>query len=298
MLNEGTFAGSLEAKSLQAACYDLKYCDNPEEYYDRILSFTKQYDDLCSSCRTKNDAELHKLRKKHIILMCLVLLLIMGIAICIGIILGKTVFAHDVLGANTVCYITYTGNCYHNEGCHYLNSKIKTNVYKAKKNGYTQCDDCYFGPLDVSSKPEYFPGIAIAIIGMVLPSMIALGINLKKKRKTVIERQNKELQYLSQLFFSTIRDFIDFKGILKIVNASDDVFLQNGTIVSNNNSYYRYVSRTGNCYHSNPRCSKELYKVWAFNIKYLEPCYKCAEQFTVPEWYKRYQKIQEILKNR
>lgn len=41
-----------------------------------------------------------------------------------------------------VCYVTRTGECYHEGSCGYLKSKIETTVYEAKQRGYRACSRC------------------------------------------------------------------------------------------------------------------------------------------------------------
>ena len=54
----------------------------------------------------------------------------------------KEPYTHVINLETYVCYITRTGECYHEDGCSYLKSKIETTVYRAKMRGYRACSRC------------------------------------------------------------------------------------------------------------------------------------------------------------
>lgn len=88
--------------------------------------------------------------------------------------LNKYVLSHKVTGLTTVCYVTDTGEKYHEYDCYYLKSVNKTNVYEAKKDGYTACSRCYVGPVEESIKNEY--GWSIFISTVVFSSLYVLSL--------------------------------------------------------------------------------------------------------------------------
>lgn len=49
---------------------------------------------------------------------------------------------------DTVVYITRTGECYHNDGCSYLKSKIEISLSEAVSAGYRPCSRCHPPKLD------------------------------------------------------------------------------------------------------------------------------------------------------
>ena len=88
-------------------------------------------------------------------------------------------------------------------------------------------------------------------------------------------------------------------GVLRIVDAPSEVMLQNGVLSSPIDTYYRYVTYSGKCYHSNPYCCGKAMKssfqrVWAYDCAKLFPCSKCSTIVHVPAWYTQYKKLQKI----
>jgi len=220
------------------------------------------------------------------------------ISIVLGIIVGRFIFVHKIYGAQTICYTTNYGECYHAAGCGYLwNSSHKTSVYQAKRRGFEPCSRCSVGKLDESNKYEYGWGIFACMV-VVVPFPVILKIKENKQLENHIDwEMNSRLDRNKQTCKSAIDEIVKENGILKIINAPSEVTYRNGTIICSDEKHYRYISTYGKCYHSNPHCGNNLYrKVWAYDIKGLLPCYKCAQVVEIPNWYSNYIKLCSVLK--
>lgn len=266
--------------------------------YEKIISFDNQCSEKVRTLENEHRETIENKNHRNKIVRIVLLIILLLIAISTGILIGKTILAHDVYGANTVCYITKTGHCYHAASCGSLwSSCIKTTVYKAKQSGLTSCSKCSVGKLDISKKEECVWGIILCLIVLV-PAPIALLYFQQQKKLRVINQQHAAgIQEIKTNYGRVILDIIKKNGMPKLVEAPQEVMLQNGKITCDNEKYYRYVSYYGKCYHSNPYCSAtHMRRVWAYDITNLYACGKCAQKIIIPEWYKRYVKLSRMQK--
>lgn len=264
--------------------------------FDEIINLNEEHDDACSevcnTCRVLSIEADSKYNKMLVAFLIFALVL----SVFIGIALGNTVFCHDVYGANTVCYVTYTGNCYHAGNCGSLwNSRIKTTVYKAKRSGKRACQRCKITYIDKSVEQEYDKGIMLCL-AISVPTVFFVRSSAKSKKNEEIKNdREKRIREIDEKYANKILSMIKEEKILKIVNAPDNVFLRDNNLVYSDDSYYRYISRYGTCYHSNPYCGRNyLIKKSIFEIQGFYPCSKCAVEFDIPEWYNNYRVIRDI----
>ena len=266
--------------------------------YEKIISLDNQCSEKVRTLEIEHRETIENRTHKNQIVRIAFLIILLFVAISTGILIGKTIIAHDVYGANTVCYITNTGHCYHAASCGRLwSSRIKTTVYKAKQSGLTSCSKCSVGKLDISKKEECIWGIILCIIVLVPAPIALIYFRQQKKIRAINQQHTDEMWEIKNGYGYAILDIIKKNGMLKLVEAPEEVMLQNGRITCDNEKYYRYVSYYGKCYHSNPYCSAtHMRKVWAYDITNLSACGKCAQKIIIPEWYKRYIKLSRMQK--
>ena len=108
----------------------------------------------------------------------------------------KTETITEIYNSKTV-YVTYTGECYHNENCGYLKSSIKTTIGEAEKNGYRPCSRCNTGYSGLINKNEvaykYLYVYKKSIIPTILfVAIICIIVHIVIKKK--IKRLETELE--------------------------------------------------------------------------------------------------------
>ena len=257
--------------------------------YEKIVSIDKLCDDRIKEITEEQIVINKRVEKSNRVFLIIVLVVLLVLSVVFGLVAGKTFLAHDIYGANTICYTTISGDCYHSLSCGSLwNSCNKTTVYEARKRGLSECSKCSVGELDVTKKEECFKGIIICL-AIFIPIPIWLLLFLQNKRILKIKQSQKDKKkQLEREYAKRILSIINNNGLLQIVGAPSDVILEDGIISSNNEDYFRYISDYGRCYHSNPKCSSRmLHRVLAYSVCNLYPCSKCAKKIEVPEWYKQ-----------
>lgn len=136
-----------------------------------IMPIKERIYDRCWGLKDNERKSVYRKIKCYLIFTIPILVIVL---IFSGLHLNKYVLAHKVTGLTTVCYVTDTGEKYHEYDCYYLKSVNKTNVYEAKKDGYTACSRCYVGPVEESIKNEY--GWSIFISTVVFSSLYVLSL--------------------------------------------------------------------------------------------------------------------------
>ena len=240
-------------------------------------------------------------RAEHFIISIAVILVIFSIVF--GIVIGCTLYKHEVQGLHTECYTTNTGKCYHSASCGYLHSRNKTNVYSAIKRGYTSCSRCSVGTLDVSDKNEIGYGLLTAFgFSIIVFAWIFIKKNKtdEKRNNSLKKEKDQKIESIEFEFKSYLLNMVRENGILRIIDAPEHIQLMNGKLYSSKENLYRYIGQQGKCYHLNRNCVKGVAsEVLIYDLigKYY-PCGKCQQYYPdqKPEWYKRYESLCLMLK--
>jgi hypothetical protein len=266
------------------------------EQYQHLMFLSDEYSELRSKEHQRHDNEIYVIKNSCMVKTKKTMIVVLLVSIVIGCLLGEFVFISERKGANTVCYTTTYGDCYHASYCGSLYaSSHKTTVFDARRNGYRDCSKCSVGELDISYQHHYLWSI-IGSVGIL--SLIAICI-LLKKRSSLIEVANsaheKNAQDLFLTYSNQINTFLSNDTILTIADAPQHIYLYNNEIASSTENLYKYVSYSGQCYHDDIKCSGGYYrKAFKYELKGYYACSKCSRSFSVPEWYERYKKLRYL----
>lgn len=266
------------------------------EQYQHLMSLSNEYFELRSNERHRHDNEIYDIKNAYKIKAKRTMIVVFLTSIVMGLLLGEFVFISERRGANTVCYTTTYGDCYHASYCSSLYaSSHKTTVFDAKRNGYIDCSRCSVGELDISYKHHYL----WSIIGSVsVLSLTAICILFKKRASLMETADSTHKKNTNELFLTysnQINAHLSNDTILTIADAPKHIYLDNNEIVSSTENLYKYVSYSGQCYHDDVKCSGGYYrKAFKYELKGYYACSKCSRSFSVPEWYERYKKLRYI----
>ena len=266
------------------------------EQYQHLLSLSDEYSESCNKEHQRHNQEILNIKDTNNRKMKRTMLVVLIVSMVVGLLLGEFVFVSERRGANTICYTTTYGDCYHASYCGSLYaSSHKTTVFDAKRSGYKDCSKCSVGELDISYKHHYLWSL-IGSAGIL--SLAALCLLLKKRSsliKAADGTHEKNTKHLFLTYSTQINTLLTDDTILMVAEAPKHIYLDNNEIASSTENLYKYISYSGQCYHDDIKCSGGFYrKAFKYELKGYYACSKCSRSFTVPEWYLRYKKLRYL----
>lgn len=291
---------------------------NYEKLYDVLVSSKKHWELVKDTAILTDIARkiiAKKKYKKHmIVLSAIIVILIILSTIILGANcfpdLGTYQYEELINGKDVVCYVTDSGNCYHNRWCGYLKSVNETTMYKAEKSGYSPCSACWSYPKAIYqtvTKTNYFKKYGTILFWVFicyLVLFIVISIIIRKKYKERIEKSELQLKEEKKDLLSEIIDTLgkeeEFIEAAKYYSdVPNDINYIDGLPTTEDNRYIVYQNEGSEVYHSKKECRGYIVclKIHLFSaLKHLRPCSFCAQYQEIPEWHEKFIKLYKLYK--
>lgn len=297
-------------------CLEQKY----NELLDDMIAIKQECEHRINEEKTKCESIIQNIKQRKtktiISLFIVISIFIIALTYVIGTYFlptfGNYQYEELTNGKDVVCYVTNTGSCYHKLSCGYLRSVNETTMYQAEMDGYRPCTYCWYYPEAIYrtvTATNYFQKYGTIFVVLTCVSLILFYFIYKKedeKIKVEIDNENSKLNNYKKLLLEKvfvklgIENESDFEKEAKSLSGVPwDVEYDDGLPIANDDRYKVYYSCYGKCFHINPRCKGNylIYESHMFSaMKYLSPCYFCANNSKIPEWHKKYTELINLFK--